>query len=106
MMRTVTIKGVEYNLRYTLRALFIYEELKGEPYSGAKIINNYILLFSMLLANNKDFSLSFNEVIEACDDNPSIFQEFVSVLEAENERVRKMAEHDSDKKKAKKTEKG
>ena len=73
-MRTVSIKGVEYNLRYTLRALFIYEELKGEPYSGAKIINNYILLFSMLLANNKDFSLSFNEVIEACDDNPSIFQ--------------------------------
>ena len=102
-MRTVTIKGVEYNLRYTLRALFIYEELKGEPYSGDKIINNYILLFSMLLANNKDFSLSF---IEACDDNPSIFQEFVSVLEAENERVRKMAGHDSDKKKAKKTEKG
>lgn len=45
MMRTVTIKGVEYNLRYTLRALFIYEELKGEPYSGDKIINNYIVVF-------------------------------------------------------------
>lgn len=106
MMRTVTIKGVEYNLRYTLRALFIYEELKGEPYSGDKAINSYILLFTMLIANNKDFSLNFEDIIDACDSDPSIFQEFVSVLEEENERVRRMAKYKPDKKKVKRKKQG
>ena len=99
MMRTVSIKGVEYNLRYTLRALFIYEELKGEPYSGAKAINSYILLFTMLIANNKGFSLNFEDIIDACDSDPSIFQE-------ENERVRRMAEYKPDKKKVKRKKQG
>ena len=46
-MKTVEIKGVEYNIKYTLRALFIYEELKGEPYSSDRTMNNYILLYAL-----------------------------------------------------------
>lgn len=105
-MKTVEIKGVEYNIKYTLRALFVYEELKGEPYSSDRTMNNYILLYAMLMACNKDFPLSFDEVIEVCDDDPSVFKAFVSVLEEENERIRRMAEREPNKKKVRRVAKG
>lgn len=85
-MRTVTIGGVEYKLAYNLRSLFIYEEITGHPYKGEKTIDSYILLFSMLQANNEDFSMTFDEFINACDEDMGIFQEFALVLEDYSKR--------------------
>ena len=102
-MRTVKINGVEYTLRYTLRALFIYEEITGKSYSGDRMVNSYILLSqvlcAMLMANNKDFPLTFDDVIDACDLDPSIFETFLAVLEEENKRIGMIVGKD-DKKKA------
>lgn len=85
-MRTVTIGGVEYKLAYNLRSLFIYEEIAGHPYKGEKTIDCYILLFSMLQANNEDFSMTFDEFINACDEDLGIFQAFALVLEDYSKR--------------------
>ena len=85
-MRTVTIGGVEYKLAYNLRSLFIYEEIAGHPYKGEKTIDSYILLFSMLQANNEDFSMTFDEFINACDEDMGIFQAFALVLEDYSKR--------------------
>ena len=98
-MRTVKINGAEYTLRYTLRALFIYEEITGKSYSGDRMVNSYILLCAMLMANNKDFPLTFDDVIDACDLDPSIFETFLAVLEEENKRISMIVGKD-DKKKA------
>lgn len=98
-MKKVTINNAEYILRYTLRALFIYEEITGKPYSGDKMVNSYILLYAMLMANNKDFPLTFDDVIDACDSDPSIFETFLAVLEEENKRISVIIGKD-DKKKA------
>ena len=86
-MRTVTIGGVEYKLAYNLRSLFIYEEIAGHPYKGEKTIDSYVLLFSMLQANNEGFSLTFDEFIDACDEDMSIFQELALVLEDYSKRM-------------------
>ena len=86
-MRTVTIGGVEYKLAYNLRSLFIYEEITGHPYKGEKTIDSYVLLFSMFQANNEGFSLTFDEFIDACDEDMSIFQEFALVLEDYSKRM-------------------
>ena len=59
-MKEVTINGATYGLEYNLRSLFIYEEIAGHPYKGDKTIDNYMLMYAMLQANNKDFSLSFD----------------------------------------------
>lgn len=97
-MRTVKINGVEYTLRYTLRALFIYEEITGKSYSGDRMVNSYILLCAMLMANNKDFPLTFDDVIDACDLDPSIFETFLAVLEEENKRISMIVGKDDKKK--------
>lgn len=92
-MRTVTIGGVEYKLAYNLRSLFIYEEIAGRPYKGEKTIDSYVLLFSMLQANNEGFSLTFDEFIDACDEDMSIFQEFALVLEEYSKRMSSRVEN-------------
>lgn len=79
-MRTVVIKGVEYRLAYNLRALFMYEEMAGKPYSGEKTVDSYLLMYAMLLANNESFSMSFDEMIDACDEDFCLFDEFSQVL--------------------------
>ena len=75
------------------------EEITGKPYSGDKMVNSYILLCAMLMANNKDFPLTFDDVIDACDSDPSIFETFLAVLEEENKRISVIIGKD-DKKKA------
>lgn len=92
-MRTVTIGGVEYKLAYNLRSLFIYEEITGHPYKGEKTIDSYVLLFSMLQANNEGFSLTFDEFIDACDEDMNIFQEFALVLEDYSKRMSSYVEN-------------
>lgn len=79
-MRTVVIKGVEYRLAYNLRTLFTYEEMAGKPYSGEKTADNYLLMYAMLLANNESFCMSFDELIDACDEDFGLFDEFSQVL--------------------------
>lgn len=96
-MKTVVINGKEWKLAYNLRSLFIYEEIAGHPFSGAKTIDVYTLLYAMLQANNKDFSLSFEELIDACDADMGIFQMYLSVMD---EYGKRMAAFVDDKKKA------
>lgn len=86
-MKKVMINGKEYGIAYNLRSLFIYEEIAGHPFTGAKTIDLYTLLYAMLQANNKDFSLSFEELIDACDADMNIFQTYLTVMEEYGKRM-------------------
>ena len=85
-MKTVNIQGAEYKLAYNLRSLFIYEEIAGKPYTGEKTVDNYLFMYSMLQANNKDFSLTFDEFINACDEDMGLFHEFAEVMREQAKR--------------------
>lgn len=86
-MNTVEIKGKEYVVVYNLKGLFTYEEMAGHPYRGEKTIDTYLLLYAMLIANNEDFVMEFDELIKACDEDLAIYQTFVEVLDNESKRV-------------------
>lgn len=86
-MRTVTINGKEWKLAYNLRSLFIYEQIAGHPYTGEKTMDNYLLLYAMLQANNESFSMTADEFIDACDEDMGIFQVFVEVMEDYTKKV-------------------
>ena len=76
------INGAVYKLAYYLRSLFVFEEIAGHPYKGEKTMENYLLLFSMLQANNDEFVMTFVELIDAFDEDMNIFGEFEAVLDA------------------------
>ena len=76
-MKTITIKKQKYILKYTLRAFFIFENLTGRQFAFGRMLDEYLLFYSILLANNKDtFLMPFDEFIEACESDPALFLSF------------------------------
>jgi hypothetical protein len=96
-MKKIVIQGIEYKLAYNLRSLFVYEEIAGKPYTGERTVENYMLMYAMLMANNDSFVLNFDEFINECDEDMSLFQSFVEVLTEQGKRASAFL---SDKKKA------
>lgn len=97
-MKTVEIDGVSYKLRYTLRALFVYEELAGHPYTGEKMLDSYMLLYAMIIACNEEAEINFNQLIDACDKDTSIYRAFSEVLQDEIKKNSEKVQPDNKKK--------
>ena len=72
-MNTITINNTEYKVKYTIRALFIFEQITGKAFEIRTLLDNYIFFYSMILANNPDNILDWNVFIDALDSDPSIF---------------------------------
>lgn len=75
-MKTISIKKKEYLLKYTLRAFFIFENMTGYSFKFGTVLDEYLLFYSVLLANNAGFSIPFDEFINLCDESPALFKEF------------------------------
>lgn len=90
---TVTINGTEYAVKYTIRALFIFEQITGKPFKIETLLDNYIFFYSMLLASNKDNVnvLQWDDFIDALDADRTLFQKLNDIV-AENEKARKVFE--------------
>lgn len=80
-MKTIKINGKEYNIKYTIRALFIFEQITKRPFSIKTLLDNYIFFYSMILANNKDNILDWDEFIDALDSDSSLLQELTAINE-------------------------
>lgn len=80
------INNIDYKLKYTLRALFIYEQITGKVFKMETITDEYIFFYCILLANNPDMNLTFEELIEAIDEDMNIMLEFQSFLKKEIEK--------------------
>lgn len=82
----IRINNKEYKLKYTLRALFIFEQITNRQFAVKNITDTYIFLYSVLLANNPDMELSFEELINYCDDDITIINNFNKFLFNENQK--------------------
>ena len=65
----VTIKDKEYDIHFSLRVLFKYEEVCGHPFEGKRLQELYMLMHCALLALNEDYTLTFDELIDYCDED-------------------------------------
>ena len=79
----ITIKDKEYKLKYTLRALFIFEQATGKAFKLETLTDQYLLFYCMLAANNESMSLTFEDFIDALDEDPTIMIEFLKYLKFE-----------------------
>ena len=100
-MKTITIKKQDYVLKYTLRAFPIFENFTGRQFAFGRMLDEYLLFYSILLANNKDtFLMSFDEFVEACDSDPSLFASFKEFFVKQIELLEQAADADIKKKTA------
>ena len=69
----ITINEKEYNLKYTLRALFIFERITNRQFSIESTLDQYLFFYCLILASNPDTQLTFDEFINACDEDKDLF---------------------------------
>lgn len=84
-MKTITINGKEYKIKYTIRALFIFEQITGKAFKIETLLDNYIFLYSMILANN-DVVLDWDEFIDSFDDNPNLIVELNNIIQEQSKK--------------------
>lgn len=87
-MKKIKIKGKTYNLKYTVRSLFIYEQITGKPFKIETLLDNYVFFYSIILANNKDKDevLTWDEFIDAIDNDPNLFGAINDAIEDKQEK--------------------
>ena len=92
---TLTINKKKYKVKYTIRALFIFEQITGKQFSINTLLDNYLFFYSMILANNEDV-LSWDQFIDALDNDPKLFTKIAEMLNKESEKD-KLLNDDDDK---------
>lgn len=83
-MKTININGKDYKVKYTIRALFIFEQITGKAFKLETMLDSYIFYYSMILANNKDQILQWDEFLDALDENPKLLQDMEKVMKEED----------------------
>ena len=83
-MNTININGKDYKVKYTIRALFIFEQITGKAFKLETMLDSYIFYYSMILANNKDQVLQWEEFLDALDENPKLLQDMEKVMKEED----------------------
>ena len=90
---TLTINKKKYKVKYTIRALFIFEQIAGKSFSINTLLDNYLFFYSMILANNED-ALSWDEFLDALDNDPNLFTKISDMLNKESEKDKLLNDDD------------
>lgn len=97
----ITIRGKKLELKYTIRAMFIFEQIKGTIFKIETLTDDFIFFYSLLLANNKEKTLPFDELIDEIDNDPKLMEQYRSFCseEMKKQSIYKHDEATDDKKK-------
>lgn len=87
-MKKIKIKGKNYNIKYTIRALFIFEQITGKAFRIETLLDNYLFFYSMILANNQDKAdiLSWDDFLDALDNDPQLFGKINNAVEQQQKK--------------------
>lgn len=72
----ITIKETTIELKYSFRAMMIYEKITGTTFNPKGITEIMIYFYSTVLASKKDIAVTFEEFMEWIDDNPTALNDF------------------------------
>lgn len=95
----ITIKDKQYKIKYTIRAMFIFEKMANKLFKIESLLDWYIFYYSMILANNQDCDLLFDEFIDECDNDHTLIVKMQEYLSKEIEINNQLNGEDKDVKK-------
>ena len=72
----IVIKNKTIDLKYTFRALMIYENITQKSFNPKGISDVVVFFYSVVVASTKDTTLSFDDFIDWLDDNATAINEF------------------------------
>ena len=82
----ITIQDKSYEFKYSLRAMFVFEEVADKPFEVKTLLDTYIFLYACIVANPDNPSLEFSELIDYADQHPEVMDEFNKYLNDEMKR--------------------
>lgn len=77
----ITIKGKEYKLKFTVRAMMLFEQITKRVFSITTLTDEYLYLYCLIMANNKEADLTFEDLIDAMDEDITIMEKFKHEME-------------------------
>lgn len=96
-MNTIKINGQDYKVKYTIRALFMYERLYGKTFEMNSTEDSFHFFFAMIKANNPEATITWDEFLDAIDEDSTIAIAFTNILNAQTQQKIEMGEPDDGK---------
>ena len=93
------INGKNYNLKYGLRPMFIFESMTDKPFSISTLFDTYIFFYCCIVADQNNPPLEFNDFLDFCDENPWAINEFNEFMSLESKRKETIAPKKKERKK-------
>lgn len=82
-MFEITINGKSYKMKYTIKAVFLFEQITGKPFAINTLLDNYIFIYCILLMNNQDDPLQWEDFLTAIDNDPELFTKMTKAIETQ-----------------------
>ena len=79
-MKTVVLFGIEYSIKYSIRQFFIFEHLTKQRFEGKTLLNDYMLFYCNILANNPACLIDFKQFLEAVELDKSLYATFSELM--------------------------
>lgn len=76
----VTINNKEIELKYSFRAMMIYEKITGTSFNPKGVTEILIYFYSSILASDKNINLTFEDFMNWVDGEPTALNEFSTWL--------------------------
>lgn len=84
--KVMEILGKNVVLKYSLRSMFVWEEMLGKPFEINTLLDTYCFCYACIIVNPDNPQVSFDEFINYCDEHPEVMKEFNEFLEAEHKK--------------------
>lgn len=78
-MDNITINGKDFKVKYTIRALFAFEQITGKTFELKTVLDNYLFLYCILLANNEEVC-TWDEFLTALDEDPNLYVQLNDII--------------------------
>lgn len=86
----ITIKGNEVDIKGTVRAMMMYENITGESFQPKDTEKIVTYMYCCVVCTTKDYSLSFDEFLDIIDEDMTIVNDFIAWLIAQAENQNKL----------------
>lgn len=86
----ITIKDKEIELKQTIRALMLYENIENKTFNPTTTTDFVTYMYCVVVASSKDYSISFEDFMDAIDENPDKLKEFSEWLISTSQNQNKL----------------
>ena len=100
-MNTILINGKEYKIKYGIRSMLIQEQITQKPFSLDNMNEQLVFLYSCLLAADNELTMTYEEFLDAVDEDMSIIIRFGQYLAEQQKKESNILKDTKSKKKGK-----